>query len=327
MSKKHDDDYIKGANVSLGIAGSASIAGLVLSTYAGIRSSGYRREAKKIRKSAAEEREKTRMDYSKALQEMQMTIKSVDELNKFILSKYIKPFLNVCKRVHPNLELKGSPGFGDLQRFAIEPKDYVMLKEWANECKRVRRMYTVEYLGKIGEAMSAMCQDGTAENFLMSLQKVSSARKTNNAARQRRSMDDLKVQSIIPSAIIAALSLEHGLAALGDMISAKNDLSEAEMIVKESELEIETWKLEIDKIKAIDKCAKLHLEALQRLFPLIKEYVIWSVKIIKSKVNGSGSGRLGEENFTEKELNVLEFTFSLVNAVKKVIDSPIISRN
>ena len=47
----------------------------------------------------------------------------------------------------------------------------------------------------------------------------------------------------------------------------------------------------------------------------------------KNRDNCFHKGRLSKDRFTDKELEILAFTLSLVGAVKAVIDSPIIAQN
>ena len=59
--------------------------------------------------------------------------------------------------------------------------------------------------------------------------------------------------------------------------------------------------------------------------PLLADYVSQCENIIRSKGNFLHIGRIKANKFVTGEMEVLAFTFSLVGAVKSVIDAPLIS--
>lgn len=153
------------------------------------------------------------------------------------------------------------------------------------------------------------------------------ASKISDNELKRSSMDNLKIQSIGVIAQFSTIAVEFGFSGISDAFSAGKQLNEAKEAVAQFERQKEEVEIKNAKIDAINQYANIHLKLLNRFVPLMEEYVTRSVQLIRSKDNIFHLGRIKEHKFTQDEIEVLAFTFSLIGAVKAIIDSPIISQS
>ena len=213
---------------------------------------------------------------------------------------------------------------GELRRFVFEQEEF-------KEIEKTTVAYSSYNIQNLGEKASdialLMVQDGTISNLAYSMTDVIRAGQLNDIDLKKSSMDNLKIQSISVISKFSTVAVGYGLANVTDALSSKRQLDEARIAAEKFEQQKKILDINISKISAIDRYAKVHLELLNRFLPIMEEYVPWSTQIIKSKDNFLRLGRIGEEKFTEKEIEILAFTLSLAGAVKAVIDSPIISKN
>lgn len=171
-----------------------------------------------------------------------------------------------------------------------------------------------------------MVQDGTVSNIAGSIRNIIMAGKIGDEELKRISMDDLKLQSIGVIAEFSTVAVEFGLSGISDAFSSGRRLSEAKEAAARFGYQKEVLDVNCTKVEAINRYANDHLMLLNRFNPLMEEYVSRAVQIIRSKDNLFRLGRIKEQKFTQEELGILAFTFSLAGATKAVIDSPIISK-
>lgn len=245
-------------------------------------------------------------------------------LKKQLMGKQMKQFLKAYRRLDPKMKLQDSQGLGELRRFVFEQEEF-------KEIEKTTVAYSSYNIQNLGEKASnvalLMVQDGTISNLAYSMTDIIRAGQLNDIELKKSSVDNLKIQSISVISKFNTVAVEYGLANVTDALSSKRQLDEARIAAEKFEQQKKILDINISKISAIDRYAKVHLELLNRFVPIMEEYVPWSTQIIKSKDNFLRLGRIREEKFTEKEIEILAFTLSLAGAVKAVIDSPIISKN
>lgn len=324
MDKTYGDDYNKGFDTYEKVSAAVSLGGLFLGGVGKGIAKLNQKKAKEIYSSAQDRYMSSFRTFEDSTKRAKETITSVVCLKKHIMCDYMKSFLKAYKRLAPQMRLQDSQGLGELRRFVFEQEDF----------KEVR-MSTAAYLSyderRLGEKAAnvalLMVQDGTVSNLAYSIRDVINAGKINDDELKRSSMDDLKIQSIGVIAQFSTLAVEFGFSGMADAFDSGRKVDEAKVAAARFERQKEMIDINNTKVNAIDQYANIHLKLLNRFAPLMEEYVARSVQIISSKDNIFRLGRIKERKFTQNELEVLAFTFSLVGAVKAVIDSPIISQS
>ena len=212
----------------------------------------------------------------------------------------------------------------EARRFNFGQENFNEIKESINSY----RSYNEHRLGeRAADVALCMVQDGTVSKLADSVRNVMYAEKINDSELKTNNMDELKIQSISAIAQFSVIAVEFGFSGISDAFSAGRELNR----VKERAAQLECQKEEIDikitKINVIDDYANIHLKALNKLAPYMKDYITQAVQIIKSKDNIFHLGKISVNKFTENEIDILSFTCALSQAMKAIIDSPIISKS
>lgn len=324
MGKTYGDDYNKNFDNFAAVTTALTLTSTAVGGLSKIISKGNQQKAQKIYDVAYNRYISSFNQFQHNVVITKKTIANVVSIKKQIMLKNMKKFLKAYKRLAPQFKLQNSQGLEELQRFIFRQEDFQEIKRTAN----AYRSYNEYKLGeKVSEVAMLMVQDGTVSNLANCIKDVIFIGKTDDYTLKKNNIDNLKIQSINILAQYSTVSLEFAISNISDAFRSGKYLKE----MKEAAAQLDVQKEILDtnnvKINAINSYANVHLKLLTRLSPLIDEYVNLSVKIIKSKDNIFHFGKIKEDQFTQNEFEILAFTFSLVAAVKAVIDSPIISKN
>lgn len=321
MEKTYGDDYNKDFDAYAKGSAAATLTGMLIGGIGRGIAKKNQKKAEEIYNTAKDRYMSSYNVFQRNTEKTKKTITSIVCLKKKIMSNYMKSFLDAYKRLAPQVKSQDSQGLGELKRFMLG-------QEKLEEIRKLTDAYLLYDEQQLGEKASnvalLMVQDGTISNLMYSMRDVIYAGKINDEDLKKSSMDNLKIQSIGVIAEFSTVAVEFGISGISDAFRSGTQVNEAKEAAAQFEYQKEIIDTKNIKITAIDKYAKLHLKLLRRLLPVLEEMVTRSVHIIKSKDNFFHFGRIELQKFTQNELDILAFTSSLVEAVKAVIDSPII---
>lgn len=313
-----DYDTIQAVTSVVGLGGNA--LGLLGMGIAGIN----QHRASKIIQSAKDEYESARRSYEQVSNSTRHYIQDVVNLKKQIMKDQMKTFLHAYKRLHPQIVLKKSAGLKEVERFAPEKQDFEDLRRSANVYAR----YNEERLGgRASNVALIMVQDGTVERIADHIKNIQIAAQIKDSDLKRNRLDELKIEGIDILAEFSAASIEFAVSGITDAISSIREVNEAKRCAVQYRDCAEQLKLKEIKMDAIWRYAEVHSRLLKRCRKVLGIYVPRTIKIIEQKDNFFRIGRIKPEKFTQDELSEMAFTFSLIKAVKAIIDSPIIALN
>lgn len=324
MGKTYGNDYNSGYDKFKKIGIATSIIGTVVGGVSEKIAQRNHQKAQEIIDEAQRRYNFAVNCYNSCIVRSRCTILAVVSEKKQIMRKSMRKFLKAYRRLSPQIDFQNSLGLDELNRFIFSTAN---LDEIAKETQ-IYINYNEKKLGNNAfETAALLVQDGTVANLVDCVNTCLEAKNLNDADLERRVTDDAKIQSISYIAEISTLSIGYGISGLADAFSSASSLDDAKIYRARCYYEIEMLDLKQTKINAITEYALIHQELLERFRPLIDEYVKRACKIIKNRDNFFHKGRLSKDRFTDKELEILAFTLSLVGAVKAVIDSPIIAQN
>lgn len=253
-----------------------------------------------------------------------------DMIQKVVLAKKeamgpnMKTFLKAYRRLNPRLFFNQSAGLNELECFVPQRPEFREIKLTA----RVYERYSEVSLGeRAGDAAFMMVQDGTVENIFRHTGRIYQARRAGNEELERSAKDDLKLQMIPVLAHFSTVSVKFALDGMSNMLCSFKQVGEAKKAAAELAEQTEKLRLSDIGVQAIERYAGVHLTLLSHYEPLLDRYIPKAVEIIRSKDTFWPFGRIKAERFTQEEMELLAFTFSLVGAVKVIVDSPIIARD
>ncbi len=321
--KNSCDDYNKEFDTFHKVGTAVSLGGLLIGGIGRGIAKRNQKKAEEIYNSARKEYMSTYYSLRENTRITKETITNVVCLKKKIMCSYMKKFLKVYKRLSPQIRFQDSKGLGELRRFVFGQEKFYEVQM----SMEAYQAFDKKHLGDDAANVALlMVQDGTVSNLAYSIRDVINAGKTEDEELKRRKMDDVKVQSIDAIARFSVVAVEFGFSGISDAFSAGQQVEEAKRVASEYKYQKEVLEINISKMNAIEQYANMHLMLLNRFIPLLDEYVNRAGQIIRKKDSFFHLGRIQEDKFPQDELEVLAFTFSLVGAVKAVVDSPIISQ-
>lgn len=320
MKNTYDDeiygnDYDAGYDKFQKAGNIISVAGLVIGGIGDMVAGRNQKKAQKI----IDEANKQYADAAESRNEMAIFSKDmivqVVSLKRKIIKKNLKKFVKSYKRLNPQIELQNSQGLSELKRFMFSTEKLDDIQ------KQAKPYLYYSSSGKKSEDQALLMVQEDAIFF----DGISAFLKLNNSNTENCTDDD-KIQNISAIAALSTASICFSLHGVKNAVSSAKSIDNANAYNALCMKEKEKLKIEEEKLRAILNYAEIHLNLLKWFEYLIEEYVNLSARIIKSKDNIFHYGRIKEEKFTEKEMEKLAFTLSLVGAVKTIIDSPIISK-
>lgn len=324
MEKIYGDEYNKDFDTYAKTGAAVTFGGMLIGGIGKGIAKHNQKKAERIYGPARDRYISSLSAYEESIERTKKTITGVVCLKKRILHDHMMRFLKAYKRLAPQIKLRDSQGLGELQRFVFGQDEF-------QEIGRLTDVYLSYNELELGERAAdvalLLVQDGTVSNLAYSVRDIIYAGINKDEDLKRNSMDELKIQSIGAIAQFSSVAVEFGLSGMSDAFNSGKQLNNAKETAARYERRRELIEINNTKVNAIGEYANIHLKLLNRFVPLMEEYVTRTVQIIKRRDNIFHFGRIQERKFTQYELEVLAFTFSLVGAVKTVIDSPIISQN
>ena len=264
--------------------------------------------------------DETNKQYNDAAESLNTMVKAtrkiiiqVVSLKKKIVKKNMKKFIKSYQRLNPQINLQDSQGLYELRKFMFSSEKLDDIQKQAKPYMSFNKISE-----KTMNTAISMVQEGTIANIVGCI--------TFNTENPDY-IDKEKIQNMSLIAERSVVTIVYGMSGITNAISSAKSIDDAKAYNSLCMLKIEKMKIKEEKIRAIFNYAEIHLSLLNRFEYLVQEYVDRSARIIKHKDNIFHFGRIAEEKFTQKELEVLAFTLSLVGAVKAIIDSPIISKD
>lgn len=320
----YDNDYNKEYDSFQKLAAAVTLGGTALGALGkGVAGFSQNRAIQKI-KTAQTEYAHAFQSFEEASSQTQQSICRVVNLKKKIMENHMKHFLRSYKRLNPNISFKNSSGLDELQRFIPEKQEFRDLRVSANVYARFNQSRLGE---KAANVALVMVQDGTVKNISHHVKNIRYAERIKDSDLKRASSDDLKIASIGVLSQFSTIAVEFAMEGLSDAISSMRKLNEATQYAAQYNNYTQQLKLNKTKVEAIGRYADIHINLLEKYLTLLSIYIPRTVKIISKKDNFLHFGRIKQQKFTMEELQIMAFTFSLVGAVKAIIDSPIIAEN
>lgn len=261
-------------------------------------------------------------EYTEVVDSAKETISHVVFLKQQLLKGSLKSFLKSYKRLSSDIRFKKSLGISELDRFVVNTPQVKALRITMSAYSSFDLMDLGE---KAVDVAYMLVQDGTMSNIASNISNILKSRESGDKKALQSSVDNLKVDSVGAISSFAALAVGYGISGISDAFRASGSVDAAKQACAGFDVEIEKMKTNMVKVDAIERHAKQHLELLERFKPLLADYVTRCESIIRSKDNFLHIGRIKENKFAVGEMEVLAFTFSLVGAVKSVIDTPLIT--
>lgn len=259
---------------------------------------------------------------NRILNNTQQLIRYVVSLKKQIMKDQMTDFLRAYKRLNPKISFKNSDGLNELERFIPDKQE---LKD-LHLSSKVYIRYNESDSSASKEAL-VMVQDGTVERISDHVKRIRQAEQIKDKDLKRATLDELKVEGIDLLAQFSTVAIEFAVEGITDAVSSIRKVNEAKRYAAEYHRCAEQLKLKETKLGAIEQYATIHMNLLEKYIKVLRVYIPRTVKIIREKDNLFHIGRIKQEKFTQDELKEMAFTFSLVGAVKAIIDSPIIAQN
>ena len=320
----YDNDYNKEYDVVQTVATVVTLGGAALGFLGKGVAEFNQDRAERIAQNAQQEYTEAFCSFEKASGRTQATIRAVVSLKKQIMDNQMRCFLKAYKRLNPKISFKNSEGLDELQRFVPGKQEFKELRLSSNVYAR----YNERNLGsKASNVALVMVQDGTVERIATHVKNIRYAEKIKDSDLKRISTDKLKIESICVLAQFSTVAVEFAIDGVADAVSSIKKVNEAKRYAAEYKQHTEKIKLNTVKIEAIERYANIHIELLEKYLRLLEIYIPRTVKIIREKDNFLHLGRIKQKKFTQNELNIMAFTFSLVGAVKAIVDSPIIAHS
>lgn len=322
MEKEYNDDYNKDFDTYKKANAAVSLGGFIIG---GIGMGIAKRNQKKAEQIYGPSYEKYMISlriFEENSQKAKETITDLVRLKKQIMSTHIKSYLKALRRLNSNIDLIKNQTDRDLQLFINQ--DFTELNRLVNAYQK----FDEQELGNdISNIALLMVQDGTISNLAYTMKDVIQAGKIKDDELKRNSIDNLKIQSIDIIAQFSTAAIEFGLSGISDAFSSGKRVNQAKIFAAKCEENKERIDIQNLKNIAINNYAVQHLKLLQKLVPLMEEYVGLSIQIIKNKDNIFHFGQIKIDKFTKEEFDLLSWTSTLVQTAKVVIDAPIISQN
>lgn len=316
----YGDDYNAGYDKFQKAGNIISATGLVIGGIGDMIAGRNQKKAQKIMDEANKQYTDAAESRNAMAKSTKKMIVQVVSLKKKIIKKNLRKFVKSYKRLNPQIELQNSQGLLELKRFMFSPEKLDDIQ------KQAKPYLSYSSFGKKSENQALlMVQEDTIAHVSEAFNNFSQLKKSNEESKNFT--DEQKIQNISAIATLSAASICFSLHGVRNAVSSATSVDNAKAYKALCKSKTEKLKIEEDNIHAILNYAEIHLNLLKRFEYLIEEYVNLSAKIIKSKDNIFHHGRIREEKFSQKELEKLAFTLSLVGAVKTIIDSPIISKN
>lgn len=324
MDKTYDENYNSEYDKYRKVGTAVTVGGVLIGGVGKLIANRNENKAFEIYYPAKQQYNESYGKYRKSVNVTKQTIEKVMQIKVKIMDGYMMAFLKSYRRLAPQIKLNNSLGINELENFLFG-------KENVSEIETAISVYSSYESSQVGKKITdralIMVQDGTINNLKRSLDNVIDASLSGDEDVFREKLDELKIQSMSTISQFSVMSVEFGLSGITDAISSKKAISRAKEVAAEYNLQKEQIEIKTVKIEAIYQYAKIHLRVLEKCVSLLDSYLNMARTIIRKRDNIFHLGRIKEEKFTQKEMEILAFTASLVNATKAVIDSPILAKN
>lgn len=322
MEKKYNDDYNKDFDTYKKANAAISLGGFIIGGIGMGIANRNQKKAELIYGPSYERYMVSLRIFEENSQKTKENITNLVKLKKQIMGTHMKSYLKAFRRINSNINLIKNQNDTDLQLFTNQ--DFTELNKLVN----AYQMFDEQELGNdVSDIALLMVQDGTISNLAYTMKDVIHAGKIKDDELKRNSIDNLKIQSIDIIAQFSTAAIEFGLSGITDAFSSGKRLNQAKAFAAKCKEGKERIDIQNLKNTAINNYAVQHLELLQKLAPLMEEYVCQSVQIIKNKDNIFHFGKIKSDRFTKEEMDLFLWTTTLAHTVKVVIDAPIISQN
>lgn len=323
MPDTHDKDYDKEYNKTgclLGILAPFLLFGGVLNH----KAEKKYKEADEIRNSASEKYNDALGRFAISSSETKTTVNRVVLQKKQLLKTEIKRFIKAYKRLAPQLQLAIPKELNTIKNFTLDRTSLLQMQQTISAYER----FDESRLGdKAFDIALMMVSDGTVSSLSHNIRDVIRAGKIKDDDLKRKSVDELKIQSIGVIWQFSTVAFEFGCSALTDYVEADNELTRAKLFASEVDVKVQEIERRIQSIDTIHEYAQQHKGVLENVYPLMQEYMGEAVNIIKDKDNIFHFGRIKKEKFTTDELGSIASACALAGVVKAVIDAPIINKS
>lgn len=323
MPDTHDKDYDKEYNKTgclLGILAPFLLFGGVLNH----KAKKKYKEADEIWNSASEKYNDALNRFEFSSFETKTTVNRVVLQKKQILKTEIKRFIKAYKRLAPQLQLAIPQNLNTIKNFTLDRTSLLQMQQTISAYER----FDESRLGdKAFDIALMMVTDGTVSSLSNNIRDVIRAGKIKDEDLKRKSVDELKIQSIGIIWQFSSVAFEFGVSALTDYVEADSELARAKLYASEVEVKVQEIEGRIQSIDTIHKYAQQHKDVLENVYPLMQKHMGEAVNLIKDKDNIFHFGRIKKEKFTSNELGIIASACAIAGVVKAVIDAPIINKS
>lgn len=245
-------------------------------------------------------------------------------VKKEIMKKEMRRFVKSYRRINPNILLKKPDGLNDVQYFteSFSVNDFNLIESQIS----IYNAFNPQNK-KAGSDAYIMLEEGIIDHLAEGISNYRTISEIENPEKRQAELDKLKIDNISTIAEISVASLMFGLSGLAEFFNSSSIFDRVEVYEQEVNLKIAEINNKIVDLNAIRAYADAHINALKRLKKILPIYVDEAYKIIYSKDNFFHLGSISEEKFNDEELEKLAFTMALVQAVKAIINSPVLSNS
>ena len=296
-------------------AGAAILGGL-----SHIGANKLNNKAETIYKESKEKYDQVKLEMRNSKIELNKSLSELISEKKYVLKTSVKPFLKYFKKITP-VAIKESNGLAELSKISLNNEEIVHMSELTN-------IYSHTALSGVAGAslgaLASMVMDGSMPGVAKDLLDSNNAYVNHDYVEAKKKAGDAWEQSLES---VSALSVAgSALLASGvvSAIQAAENLEKARTLEAEINAVIEKTNINILMCNAISERTQMYYNLLKEMDRIYEESAKEIIKVIKSKSGFFGVRKLGINDLSEKEQNLLAVTVSLTKAIKTIIDTPIL---
>lgn len=244
-------------------------------------------------------------------------------LKKEVLETSIDRFLKSYDRIK-DIQLSKSVGLEEISNFTIDQKSIIELKKMSD-------IYEANLVsgatGAATGALIALAASGSlpiVTGVLSTAGTALIAGEVGIAASLAGSALSFSIAMTPLSAIAAPVVLFTGISS---SIKADENLEKAQAMYAEAKEAVEKMKVSETLCNGIIKRSDMFKDLLHKLNVMFSECTILLDYMTSNKMDQSISKKISASDFTKEEIDLIAVTRSLAGAVKKVIDTPILSKD